>query len=368
MQCVNEFIAQAARSYYPVVIQGETGTEVEDVARAIHKLKHGNLDSFQIIYCASLPDRLQEKFIFAKTEGQTTNSVAPDTVYLHNVHEMPMPLQGRLMRLLKSTRLSGMQSTDLLIPRFIASIDMIPEQCIARGILRSDVYHMLNVLGVTIPPLRERREDILQLIKVSLRRHLRGSIQMPQIEDEAAQLLTSYPWPGNILELENFVARVLLGSDRAVLKAQDLPVEILSFKDKSQTVDSAATSRALDRPVTLGKFEQRTERNYILAALTAFGGNKETAAVHLCISLATLYRKMPNLSQLHDNSVQDIDRISPENIVALQDYLQHQKVVYIEHILDLAQNDKMKAAKILGVSLATLYRILDRRPDSSGAG
>lgn len=367
MQKIRDFVEQSARSHLPVMIQGEPGTEVEDIARAIHVVSHGHVDSFRIIYCASLPDRTEEDVLFGHLRGLAEHQILPATIYLHNVQEMPQNLQGRLMRMLKLARLPDPLGKNLPTPRFVASIDSPVEQQITPGTLRPDVFHMLNVLSIHIPPLRERKEDIVPLIADRHKRLTNGACPLPHISDDVLRLLTNYPWPGNVLEVENFVASILWSSNKTEVTAQNLPDSILSFLEKSSlAVFSAHAGIPEGVLVPLDVFEACVERNYILAVLAAFKGDKEVAVTRLGTSLATLYRKIPDADQSHDDLTKNTNAIRPEDIVPLKEYVQRQRTGYMARVLEAAQQDKEKTAEILGISVATLYRMLNAPCESSG--
>lgn len=307
MRSVWEEVSKAAKAVYPVVIRGECGTEVEDVARAIHMRKYGHEESFHIIYCASLPDYSQEEILFGNARRTKTRSVVSATVYLHNLHEMPMALQGRLVGQLKSNRLRQSEDPQSLWPRFIASFDTPPQQCVAKGLLRSDVYHMVNAISITIPPLRKRTGEILPLIRDRLRRVTGAKSSLPEIDGNALQVLLDYQWPGNTLELENLVARIVTQVSTNVLKVEDLPSEMVApAKHIPKEVDDGIEDSFRNNPVPLHVFRVRSERNYITRAIAAFDGDKESAAKALGISLATLYRRLPDADQIQRDNGKEV--------------------------------------------------------------
>ena len=360
MQRVVDFAKKHARSRLPIMIFANPGTEVEDVARTIHLYSHGRTDSFRGIYCASLPDSIEESVIFGHTRERAKGQDQPATIYLHNIHDMPKDLQGRLMRMLKAHRFVDLLDPNNPAPRFLSSIDCHAEQAISQGILRADVFHMLNVLSLSILPLSERSEDIIPLIADRYRRLLNGKQPLPHIPDDIVGLLTEYPWPGNTIELENFVASTLLSLNKTTVTYLDLPDSILRhFKLFLRAISSAASGLPEGKFEPLAIFEARVERNYILAVLRVLKGNKEATAARLGISLATVYRKLPNVN--HVDEAHNIEYVTlPEEIIHLKDYVQQQKESYFLRVLETVQQDKAKAADILGISVASLYRFLSQ--------
>ncbi|HXC66856.1 MAG TPA: sigma-54 dependent transcriptional regulator [Nitrospiraceae bacterium] len=214
---------QAAPSDVTVLLLGETGTGKEVVARAIHRWSPRNAKPFVAVNCVALPENLLENELFGHEKGSFTGAVKREpgkievaeggTVFLDEIGDMPLPLQSRLLRVLQDQsfyRVGGTQPV-LTNVRFIAATNKDIRRAIQQGTFREDLYYRLAVITVTLPPLRERMDDIPALAQHILTRAIGVVTHRPcALSDGALRILQQYPWPGNIRELENVLTRALI--------------------------------------------------------------------------------------------------------------------------------------------------------------
>ncbi|MDZ4853891.1 MAG: sigma-54 dependent transcriptional regulator [Nitrospirota bacterium] len=226
---------QAAPSDVTVLLLGETGTGKEVVARAIHRWSPRRSKSFIAVNCAALPEHLLENELFGHEKGSFTGAVKREpgkievaergTVFLDEIGDMPLPLQSRLLRVLQDQtffRVGGTQSVRTNV-RFIAATNKDIRRAIQQGTFREDLYYRLAVITVTLPPLRERTDDIPALVKHFLKRTLRMGVHGPcALSDRALRALQQYRWPGNVRELDNVLTRALILCPEDTLEPGDL--------------------------------------------------------------------------------------------------------------------------------------------------
>ena len=214
---------QAALSDVTVLLLGETGTGKEVVARAIHRWSPRRSNPFVAVNCAALPEPLLENELFGHEKGSFTGAVKREpgkievaeggTVFLDEIGDMPLPLQSRLLRVLQDQtyyRIGGTQPVRTNV-RFIAATNKDIRRAIQQGAFREDLYYRLAVIAVTLPPLRERMDDIPALARHFLNRAVKIGIHRPcALSDSAVRALQQYQWPGNIRELDNVLTRALI--------------------------------------------------------------------------------------------------------------------------------------------------------------
>jgi len=214
---------QAAPSDVTVLLLGETGTGKEVVARSIHRWSPRHSKPFVAVNCVALPENLLENELFGHEKGSFTGAVKREpgkievaeggTVFLDEIGDMPLPLQSRLLRVLQDQnfyRVGGTQPV-LTNVRFIAATNKDIQRAIQRGTFREDLYYRLAVITVTLPPLRERMDDIPALAQHILKRAIGVVTHRPcGLSDDALRVLQQYQWPGNIRELENVLTRALI--------------------------------------------------------------------------------------------------------------------------------------------------------------
>jgi transcriptional regulator with GAF, ATPase, and Fis domain len=304
MRAVYERIRKAAPSDCTVLIYGETGTGKELAARAIHQNSPRARRPFVAVNCAALTESLLESELFGHERGAFTGAVAlkkgkfevadGGTLFLDEIAELAPALQAKFLRVLQFhefERVGGTRTIKADV-RVIAATNQDVREAAAAGRFRQDLLYRLNVVSVTMPPLRARRADIPMLAAYFAAKYARG--RPVQLSREALDALRAYDWPGNVRELENAIERaVVLGcSDRIV--ADDLPESVL---DSSAALpDGAAAAAAYHRTVI------ETKRRLILDAIEKSGGNYTAAARLLGINPTYLHRLVKNL-QLRELTV-----------------------------------------------------------------
>jgi DNA-binding NtrC family response regulator len=288
-----ELAREAAASKATVLIQGESGTGKEVLARFIHSNSPRSSQPFVAVNCAAIPEGLLESELFGHEKGAFTGAVNKQvgkfewahrgTILLDEISEMPLPLQAKLLRVLQEyeiERVGGRKpvSVDL---RVIATTNRRLKDHMAAGKFREDLYYRLNVIPLTIPPLRERRGDIPALVEHFIRKHSRdGNQPLPRMSHDTIQHFLEYEWPGNIRELENMVERWLVLHQGGFLTTNHL------FLNEGA---AALPPAALGKP-TMSVREM--ERALIMETLQATNGNRTQAAKILGISLRTLRNKL----------------------------------------------------------------------------
>lgn len=247
MQNILKHSAEIAKTNFTVLIEGETGSGKELIARAIHAFSQRKSGPFIAVNCAAIPRELLEGEFFGVEKGAYTGAVASrpgkfelankGTLFLDEIAEMPMDLQVKLLRAIEEqqiTRLGGSKPIPL-DHKIIAATNRKLSDDVAEGKFRRDLYFRLNVINIVIPPLRERKEDIPVLAQYFLFKN-QGSVgkNLKGFEPEAAGLLKKYSWPGNVRELENIVIRSMVTARREFIYASDLPPYIAADTAQGQ--------------------------------------------------------------------------------------------------------------------------------------
>lgn len=298
MQDVMRQVETAAPSTASVLITGETGSGKEIVARSIHMLSPRADRPFVAINCSAIPESLMESEIFGHEKGAFTGAAERrigcfelahgGTLLLDEIGEMPAQTQAKLLRVLedrKIRRLGSKVETPVDV-RVLAATNKNPEQAVADGHLRQDLYFRLNVFHIHLPPLREHKGDLPALIE-----HLLADIsekhgkKVTGVGADVMELFKSYPWPGNVRELRNVLERAAIASDRGIINRQHLPSDF-----GHAPAVAAAGLGGLRFPI--GTTVDDAERELILQTLAATNQNKTRAAELLGISLKTLHNKL----------------------------------------------------------------------------
>jgi propionate catabolism operon transcriptional regulator len=306
MQGVRQSIALFARSPATVLIQGETGTGKELVAQAIHRESPRARHPFVAINCGAIAESLLESELFGYEEGAFTGSrrgghaglfeaANRGTLFLDEIGEMPPPLQTRLLRVLEErevVRVGGTRPIPVDV-RIVSATHCDLDQRIHDGRFRADLFYRLGVLRVTLPPLRERPDDLVALAEWCLKNALAALNVRPHANLHAevvacAPLLAAYAWPGNVRELRNLMERLAL-----FLAAQ--PLQALTPSFVLGVAPELARQAASASPQALANPPSPPARESIAEVLARFGGNREAVARHLGISRTTLWRKLREL-------------------------------------------------------------------------
>jgi two-component system response regulator AtoC len=296
MQKLYRIIAKVASGKHPVLVQGESGTGKETVARAIHADGPLRERPFIVVDCASPAPGTLETELFGPVKAATSAARAKEglpalasggTIFFDEIGEMPLDIQGRLFRTLQEREFhpQGSMKAVAVDVRIIAATSHDLEMAVQQGTFRRDLFFRLNVVGLRLPPLRERKEDIRLLAEHFLGR-IGGKRVQHSISAEAMKLLLLYDWPGNVRELENCVARAVTLGDHHLIDVQDLPPAIRTEQP------SAAPLSAQDSSSISTTALAEMERMTILRVFEQANGDKALAGKMLGISRATLYRKL----------------------------------------------------------------------------
>lgn len=307
---VKRLARRAAQLDTTVLLLGETGTGKELLAHAIHSSSTRSDKPMVNLNVAAIPETLLEAEFFGVAPGAYTGAERKGrkgkfeladggTLFLDEVGDMPLHLQPKLLRALQEQEIEPLGSNKVVKVnvRVIAATSRNLQQMVEEGEFRSDLYFRLNVLPITVPPLRERLQDIRILCDFIMEDiALRNGLPVKEVSPEAADILARYTWPGNVREFRNVLEQIYAITDKVMLTANDFR-NILPLKNNATTSASVgsiqnpeeATIRPLDEIVA------ETERQAIEAALRETGGKKAPAAKLLKISRARLYDKMKSL-------------------------------------------------------------------------
>jgi two-component system response regulator AtoC len=301
MQKIYELIRQAGPSKASIFIIGETGTGKELVARAIHS-NSGRHGLFVPINCAAIPADILESELFGYVRGAFTGAhkdrvgkfelAHEGTLFLDEITEMNPSIQAKLLRVLQENRIDRLGSNHSIAVdiRIIAATNRDPLGAVQAGRLREDLYYRINVLGIQLPPLRERREDIPLLARHFLEKYRRSlGGDSFKLSDEVAQALMAYAWPGNVRELENMMERAVVLSQGLEVGVRHLPQEILLTQSPLILVP-AGNDEDMDLDLEAGV--AKLEKTLLNRALAKSAGNKAKAARILKISERTLWYKL----------------------------------------------------------------------------
>ena len=280
MQRVYEAVAQVARTNTTVLIRGESGTGKELVAQAIHYNSTRARKPFIKVSCAALPESLIESELFGYEKGAFTGAAErrkgrfemaqAGTLFLDEIGDVHLATQVKLLRVLQERefeRLGGVEPVKVDV-RLVAATNKDMEQAIAQGTFREDLFYRLNVFVIYIPPLRERKPDVLLLADHFLQRFAQEhGKDIRRIATPAIDMLTAYHWPGNVRELQNVIERAVLVADGQVIHAHHLPPTL-------QTAEASGTGMTASLSEAVAAFE----RDLLLDALKSARGNRAKAA------------------------------------------------------------------------------------------
>lgn len=296
---LHELADRVAPSDLSILILGETGSGKEVLARRIHERSNRDTKPFLALNCGGFSEELLESELFGHERGAFTGAVAAKpglletasggTVFLDELGEMPPSTQVKLLRVLEDQqvrRLGSVTSTQVDV-RLIAATNKNLEDEIRRGAFREDLFYRLNGISLLVPPLRDRLDEIEALANHFAKRAAeRAGRTAPSFDDQAKSALLAYAWPGNVRELKNVVERAVVLCGDGPVRREHLPADKLA----SQVVFRSGSTA--DAAPSLGDEVDQLERDRILAALEATGGNQSRAAEKLGISRKTLLRRL----------------------------------------------------------------------------
>lgn len=292
MKQAKDLIRRVGKSPSTVLITGESGTGKEVAARSLHA--HGRHPDapFLAVNCAAIPHELLENQLFGHVRGAYTGAIGDHdglfvaagrgTVFLDEIGELPLATQAKLLRAieLKEVLPVGANRPVTVAARVVAATNKNLQAEVAASRFRADLYYRLNVVSITMPPLRDRPTDIPALVAWLLRRHARemGKV-IDGVDTAAMRLLMMAPWRGNVRELDNALERAVILSDGPLLTSADFPADLF---------EEAVEAESLDLRLVLA----RHERHHILRVLQRCEGDKREAARLLGLGLSSLYRKL----------------------------------------------------------------------------
>ena len=305
MKQLDRLIAKVAPTDSTVLITGESGTGKGVIARSIHQQSQRASAPFIPVNCGAIPENLLESEFFGHTRGAFTGAdrarkglfleADRGTIFLDEIGELPLELQVKLLHVLEAreVRPLGSEQVRKINVRIIAATNRDLKQMVAEGRFREDLYFRISGFHVTVPPLRERREDVPALIRYLLARggDRFGVAGKLSLEPDAEDILVSYDWPGNVRELENVLQRATILAEDGRITVADLPPHI-----------TPATPAGGSAPAATGRGQLREqvrdfEHSLILRAIEDCGGDRRQAAQRLGIGLSSLYRKLEEHEQ-----------------------------------------------------------------------
>ena len=301
-QALNEALALARRvagvPKTTVLLLGETGVGKELFARGIHYAGPTSEQPFVAVNCAAIPETLLESELFGHERGAFTDArkrksglfelAGTGTIFLDEIHEMPLSLQPKLLRVLESRRVRLLGGSEEVATscRVIAAANPMLEQRVASGAFREDLFYRLNVFTISLPSLRERKDDITLIARHSLAESVSEHGRVKVLSPAALEALHSHRWPGNVRELRNVIERAaILSGDERTIQPEHLLIQRRSEAAGSDSIGEIRMPRT-------GKTLAAIEREAIQIALRITGGNRSAAARLLGISRPRLARKM----------------------------------------------------------------------------
>jgi two-component system response regulator AtoC len=318
MQEVYKAIGRVADSDATVLIRGESGTGKELVARAIYLHSNRRNKPFIAVNCAAIPENLLESELFGHEKGAFTDAVSrhvgkfeqakDGTVFLDEIGDMSLPLQAKILRVLQEKTFERVGGHETLVShaRIIAATNRDLEKLVSEGKFREDLYYRLNVVTISIPPLRDRKEDIPELVAYFTAKYSRKYGKVVQgVSEEVMKIFMDYDWPGNVRELENAIARGVIITSVPLIMKDHLPPELLKRYEEKQinnntraeTTENKKNNNSIltlsnDEVKPLPEVIAQIEKEMIVKALKKSGGNKTKAAKMLGISRKSLFNKI----------------------------------------------------------------------------
>lgn len=296
LQIAKELAEKAAHTKSTVLLRGESGTGKEVFAHAIHAASSRSQMAFVRVNCGAIPAELLEAELFGFAEGAFTGAkkggkpgkfelAQGGTIFLDEIGDLPLAMQAKVLRVLQEKEFERVGSNRLqqLDIKVIAATNRNLEEMIRTGEFRRDLYYRLNVITIAIPPLRERREDIIPLSEYILEKFNRElGLSSKEMDPRVQELFLTYPWPGNVRELQNALERAINVADGNSILVEDLPLYLKESLSPEPPMELKPLAQEL----------AKAEREAILRTLKATGGNKMKAAESLGIHRTNLYRKL----------------------------------------------------------------------------
>ena len=305
-------IGRLSQNDLTVTIYGESGTGKELVAKALHMFGKRSDNPFIAVNMAAIPKDLIESELFGHEKGSFTGAhqksdgkfkqAEKGTLFLDEIGDMPLDAQTRLLRVLQEgeyTSVGGKEKIEVDV-RIIAATNKDLKKLIDLGIFREDLYYRLNVVPIDTPPLRDRIEDLPELIEHFLIKTEKSGLPLKKIDNDAIDEMKSYKWPGNVRELENTIERAVVLCQESSIQVSDLPHEIYqaslgggmpNLREERQSLDPALFAVPMGTPL------QEVERRLIMKTLAFTGGDKRQTAQLLGVATRTIYRKLATFEE-----------------------------------------------------------------------
>ncbi len=305
-QMVNvcEMIKRVAPTKTTIMITGESGTGKELVAEALHSFSARSEGPFLPVNCAALPETLIESELFGHVKGAFTGANANKeglfeaakggTLFLDEINSIPHGLQSKLLRAIQNKKIrkvGGTEEFDVDV-RILAASNRNLENMVKDGTFREDLFYRLSVISIDIPPLKQRPGDILPLAQHFIAQEMEGG-QLPSMDSTVLSILQNYSWPGNVRELQNVIQHCLTFLRDGKITKETLPSKLIVSYEENPGAASVASTGEFSKGKSLKAFLRAKEKEYLKTVIDTMGGDKAKAAKELDISLATLYRKLP---------------------------------------------------------------------------
>jgi len=309
-QMVNvcEMIKRVAPTKTTIMITGESGTGKELVAEAVHSFSARAEAPFLPVNCAALPESLIESELFGHVKGAFTGAgtnkeglfeaAKGGTLFLDEINSIPHGLQSKLLRAIQNKKIrkvGGTEEFDVDV-RILAASNRNLENMVKEGSFREDLFYRLSVISIDIPPLKQRPEDILPLTQHFIAQEMEGT-EFPTIDNAVLSILQNYSWPGNVRELQNVIQHCLTFLQDNIITKETLPSKLIVSYEENPGAQNAALTGEFEKGKSLKAFLRAKEKEYLKTVIDSMGGDKAAAAKELDISLATLYRKLPEGEQ-----------------------------------------------------------------------
>ena len=316
MERVFQMVQRVAETKSTVLILGESGTGKEVIARAIHEIS-GSVGHFVPVNCGAIPDNLLESELFGHEKGSFTGAINTKpgrfvlaengTIFLDEIGEMSPHLQVKLLRVLQDKVIEAVGSTKprQVNTRIIAATNVNLAQKVKEGSFREDLFYRLQVVPITLPPLRQRRGDISSLLKHFAKKCAENTGRRPLVfAEDTMEIFNSYNWPGNVRELENLVERLSIMVDSDAVYPIDLP-EHLAGGGTSPLSTQIYCTEIPDSGLDFNRLVDDFENSLILKALERTNGNKKAAARLLNLNRTTLVEKIKKKGIESDDRLSD---------------------------------------------------------------
>jgi two-component system response regulator PilR (NtrC family) len=317
MRQVRELVAKVAQSMAPVLVHGESGTGKELVARAIHEVSPRAAGPFVAVNCGAIPENLLEAEFFGYRRGAFTGAnedrdgffqaAHGGTLFLDEIGDLPLPMQSKLLRVIqeRAVRPIGAVAESPVNVRIVSATHRDLGDEVQAGSFRQDLYYRVNVIGMRLPPLRERADDLAPICAALLERIAAdaGVAPVPVISDDALALLARYAFPGNVRELENLLQRALALSGGDLIGRGDLGLdEGIVGEPPARVADDAAPPAAppssqvpSQLPADLQAYLDEVERDILLRALERHRYNRTAAGASMGLTLRQMRYRMARL-------------------------------------------------------------------------